>query len=47
MTRAWNWLLPLLLGIALLAFWEWMVQARAIPPYVLPAPSAIARARWP
>ena len=36
--------LPLLLGIALLALWEWIVTARHIPPYVLPAPSAIAHA---
>jgi NitT/TauT family transport system permease protein len=35
---------PLLLGIALLGLWEWIVAARQIPPYVLPAPSAIARA---
>ncbi len=37
-------LLPLLLGASLLGFWEWFVAARQIPPYVLPAPSAIARA---
>jgi NitT/TauT family transport system permease protein len=44
MTRAFNILLPLLLGVILLLFWEWIVAARHIPPYVLPAPSAIARA---
>jgi NitT/TauT family transport system permease protein len=44
MTRLLNILFPLLLGVALLALWEWIVQARAIPPYILPAPSAIARA---
>jgi len=44
MSRAANLLLPLLLGIALLAFWEGIVAARHIPPYVLPAPSAIAHA---
>ncbi len=33
---------PLLLGLALLGLWEWIVAAREIPPYVLPAPSAIA-----
>jgi NitT/TauT family transport system permease protein len=44
MTRILNILFPLLLGIALLALWEWIVKARAIPPYVLPAPSAIAHA---
>jgi NitT/TauT family transport system permease protein len=44
MTRAFNILLPLALGVILLLFWEWAVAARHIPPYVLPAPSAIARA---
>jgi NitT/TauT family transport system permease protein len=44
MTRAFNILLPLALGVILLLFWEWIVAARHIPPYVLPAPSAIARA---
>jgi NitT/TauT family transport system permease protein len=44
MRRAFNILLPFVLGIALLEIWEWVVAARHIPPYVLPAPSAIARA---
>jgi NitT/TauT family transport system permease protein len=44
MRRAFNILLPFVLGIVLLAIWEWVVAARHIPPYVLPAPSAIARA---
>ena len=44
MNRAANLVLPLLLGIALLVFWEGVVAARHIPPYVLPAPSAIAHA---
>jgi NitT/TauT family transport system permease protein len=44
MKRAASLLLPLLLGLALLALWEGMVAVRHIPPYVLPAPSAIARA---
>jgi len=39
-----NALLPLLLGIAVLAAWQWIVTAKSIPPYVLPAPGAIARA---
>jgi NitT/TauT family transport system permease protein len=43
MNRALQILFPLALGIAFLAFWEWIVAARAIPPYVLPAPSAIVR----
>ncbi|HEV7960141.1 MAG TPA: ABC transporter permease [Rhizomicrobium sp.] len=44
MTRIVNILFPLALGIAIVLFWQWIVAARAIPPYVLPAPSAIARA---
>ncbi len=44
MRRLFNILLPLALGVALLAVWEGIVAARHIPPYVLPAPSAIARA---
>ena len=44
MTRFSNVILPLSLGILLLVFWEWIVAARHIPPYVLPAPSAIGRA---
>ena len=44
MTRAFNILSPLALGVILLLFWEWIVAARHVPPYVLPAPSAIARA---
>ncbi|MGZ5921896.1 MAG: ABC transporter permease [Rhizomicrobium sp.] len=44
MRRAFNVLLPLALGFALLGLWQWIVAARHIPPYVLPAPSAIAHA---
>lgn len=44
MTRTLNILLPLFLGVALLGLWEWIVALHHIPPYVLPAPSAIARA---
>jgi len=44
MTRFLNIVFPLILGIALLAFWQWIVMARHIPPYVLPAPSAIVKA---
>ena len=46
MRRIFDIFFPLLLGIAVLGLWEWIVAARAIPPYVLPAPSAIARARF-
>ncbi|MES2295090.1 MAG: ABC transporter permease [Pseudomonadota bacterium] len=44
MRRTFNVLLPFALGFALLALWQWIVAARHIPPYVLPAPSAIAHA---
>ena len=44
MRRLLNIVFPLILGLAFLAFWQWMVMARHIPPYVLPAPSAIAKA---
>ena len=44
MRRVFDILLPLLLGIAVLLFWQWIVQARAIPVYVLPAPSDIVGA---
>jgi NitT/TauT family transport system permease protein len=44
MKRLIDLMLPLLLGIAVLALWEWVVAVKQIPPYLLPAPSAIARA---
>jgi NitT/TauT family transport system permease protein len=44
MRRLIDILFPLLLGLALLGFWEWIVAANQIPPYVLPSPSAILRA---
>jgi NitT/TauT family transport system permease protein len=44
MRRAASLLPPLLLGLALLALWEGLVTVRHVPPYVLPAPSAIAAA---
>jgi NitT/TauT family transport system permease protein len=34
---------PLLLGVLVLAAWEGVVEAFAIPPYLLPGPLAIAR----
>jgi NitT/TauT family transport system permease protein len=36
--------LPIIVAVLLLGFWEWKVAHDAIPAYVLPAPSAIARA---
>jgi NitT/TauT family transport system permease protein len=42
--RSFRMLVPVALGIAVLAFWEAMVAIYAIPRFVLPAPSAIAQA---
>ncbi len=39
-----RYLLPALVGIAALALWEFLVRHYAIAEFVLPAPSAIARA---
>jgi NitT/TauT family transport system permease protein len=36
--------LPLVVAALLLGFWEWKIAHDAIPAYVLPAPSAVARA---
>ena len=44
MKRNLDILFPALLGLALLGLWEWIVAARQIPVYVLPAPVAIATA---
>jgi NitT/TauT family transport system permease protein len=45
-----RFLLPLLLAVAILGWWEWSVWANAIPPFKLPSPSGIAAALlrdWP
>ena len=39
-------LLPLGLGVVLLAVWEGMVRAYAVPAYILPGPVGIAQALW-
>ena len=36
-----NYLLPLLVFLAAIGFWEWRVRYKEIPPYILPAPSLI------
>lgn len=50
MIRALRMLAPAILGLALLAGWEWAVHHFALPPYVLPGPVAITQAMlsdWP
>jgi len=42
--KALNILSPLLLAAILLGAWQWAIGHWQVPPYVLPAPSAIARA---
>ena len=42
--RILNAVLPLLLAALLLGAWQWAVAHWQVPPYVLPAPSAIAKA---
>lgn len=44
MTRARRCLGPALLGIAVLALWEFLVRRYDVPSFVLPAPSAIGAA---
>lgn len=44
--RALRIALPLIVAVAVLAAWEWIVSERSIPPFVLPAPSAIAKSLW-
>jgi NitT/TauT family transport system permease protein len=41
--RAARLLAPVAIGVVFLAAWEAIVRARGIPPYILPAPSDIAR----
>jgi NitT/TauT family transport system permease protein len=44
--RVWRVLAPLLIGMVFLAIWEAVVRWRGIPPYILPAPSAVAQSLW-
>ncbi len=44
MKRIADFVLPVLLAALLLALWQWSVAHWQVPPYVLPAPSAISRA---
>jgi NitT/TauT family transport system permease protein len=44
--RGWRLLAPLFIGALFLALWEAVVRVRGIPPYILPAPSAVALSLW-
>jgi NitT/TauT family transport system permease protein len=44
MTRGLTYIMPVLLGVAVLGLWEFLVGAYQVPAFVLPAPSAIAGA---
>lgn len=37
---------PIAIGLLFLAVWEAVVRIRGIPPYILPAPTAIALSLW-
>jgi NitT/TauT family transport system permease protein len=44
--RALRILAPLLIGAVFLALWEAVVRVKGIPPYILPAPSAVVFSLW-
>ena len=44
--RRWRLLAPVSIGALFLAMWEAIVTLRGIPPYILPAPSAVALSLW-
>jgi NitT/TauT family transport system permease protein len=44
--RFWRILAPVAVGVLFLAVWEAAVRANGIPPYIQPAPSAIAQSLW-
>ena len=44
--RAARSLAPVAIGALVLAVWEAIVRLRGVPPYILPAPSAIAQSLW-
>jgi len=37
---------PVAIGVVFLAAWEAVVRLKGIPPYILPAPSAVAQSLW-
>src|SRR6202140_4990287 len=46
MDRGWRILAPLLIGVLFLGLREAVVRVNGIPPYILPAPSAVAQSLW-
>jgi len=44
MKRLLDIMFPLAVALAVLGLWQWIVAAKQIPPYILPAPSAIGAA---
>ncbi len=46
MQRSLRILAPIAIGVLFLAAWEAVVRLRGIPPYILPAPTAIAVSLW-
>src|SRR5439155_10716296 len=46
MDRTLRLVAPVAIGAVFLAAWEAVVRLRGIPPYILPAPSAVAQSLW-
>ncbi len=46
MQRSLRILAPVAIGLLFLGCWEALVRLRGIPPYILPAPSAVALSLW-
>lgn len=44
--RSGLWLLPPLFGLILLGLWEGAIRYWEVPPYLMPAPSAVLAALW-
>jgi NitT/TauT family transport system permease protein len=46
LARPWRIAAPIAVGTLMLAFWEAVVRAEGIPPYILPGPLLIAESLW-
>ena len=42
----WRFVAPVVVGLLFLGLWEGVVRANGIPPYILPAPTAVALSLW-